>query len=114
MSLYKLGDLALARKQPEQAQARFAEDLHNAEHLVAEYGETVTSLEVLAAAHLGFAKATQALARPATEVAQHAQQARDLFERLSLSMPHETRYAAGLAELDALQSEIDSKINVSE
>ncbi len=98
-SMNNLGDVALALGRLEEAQQAFVSAVQLANDLVASYGETAMALDTLAHGemHLGFALEQLGLT---AEAQPHRTQARHLFQRLALAMPHDQRYATALQQLD--------------
>ena len=98
VSMNKLGDVARALGQLDDARAAYAEGEKLSRALIDVYGETVPALETLAyhAARLG-----QLLERSGEQkdAGVRLANARLLYQRLALAMPYEARYRAMLVEL---------------
>ncbi|MBK7003530.1 MAG: tetratricopeptide repeat protein [Rhodoferax sp.] len=99
-SMNNLGDVAQRLGRLEEAQQAFASAVQLANDLVESYGETAMALDTLAYGkmHLGFTLEQQGLA---AEAQPHRTQARHLFQRLALAMPHDRRYETALRQLEA-------------
>ena len=98
MSMERLGDVAQALGQLEEAKTAYAQGEALGRELIDAYGETVLALEALAYNTL---RLGQVLAKSGdTPAAQpHLSKARSLYQRLALAMPHDTRYPNALKEL---------------
>ena len=94
----KLGELAQALGQLEEAKSAYAQGEVLAHGLIDAYGETVLALETLAGNTLGLGQVLEQLGdTPASQP--RLSKARLLYQRLALAMPHELRYRQALAEL---------------
>ena len=86
VSISKLGGVAEALGQLEEAKSAYAEGQALAQQLIGTYGESVGALDALAYHTHQLGQLTQA---------------RQLYQRLALAMPHEPRYRRALDELGA-------------